>query len=277
MVAAKFVMNYFGVASSIRKSSAVAALVCLCLLSCAGRNRGSAKIEDLDVTPTDQPGVFQVQARMRGRLDGLTYKWAMDFGSCTPATTPHGSSTCEINKSYKSDRIVLVVERDAFELDRFPKSVPPEIYEALHNEPPDQAQSDLPPQVHRSSVPRQSKNVFERLVPLGPSVQITTIPRFDEAGGGLTHADIAGRVAGIEDTTNYRVVLYAKTDKWYIQPLIGSLTSIAPDGTWRTWTHTGAYYVAFVVDARCDPSPQLAFLQDFECKKITSTSEVRGK
>jgi hypothetical protein len=64
---------------------------------------------------------------------------------------------------------------------------------------------------------------------------------------------IEGKVAG-KDVTRYRVVLFAYTDRWYVQPFVAApLTDIKPDGTWATRTHLGTEYAAMVVDPSYKP------------------------
>lgn len=66
--------------------------------------------------------------------------------------------------------------------------------------------------------------------------------------GPESQGNIAGRVVGLTDPGKYRLVIYAHTDWWYVQPLISSpFTSLAEDGKWSTWTHLGHRYAALVV------------------------------
>ena len=60
------------------------------------------------------------------------------------------------------------------------------------------------------------------------------------------------------------MVVYARADAWYIQPISGMLHAIASDSTWSTWTHTGSSYAALVVRpgyelfTRLDVLPQVS-------------------
>jgi hypothetical protein len=90
-------------------------------------------------------------------------------------------------------------------------------------------------------------------------VAITEVPPYDLNGGSDTRADIAGRVTG-DDVSAYRVVIYARADLWYRQPSPYAWVSVAPDGTWKTWTHTGVSYAAFAVRRDVGLSPRLDVL-----------------
>ena len=63
-----------------------------------------------------------------------------------------------------------------------------------------------------------------------------------------TYENISGAVNNV-DVNKYKVVLWAKTDQWYIQPYIANpRTSINSDGTWSSYTHSYERIVALLVD-----------------------------
>ena len=100
--------------------------------------------------------------------------------------------------------------------------------------------------------------------PALPRIQITQLPKADP-GGSSTYADISGKVSGIADPQRYKVVLYAFTDTWYVQPLADSpYTSIDPDGTWNNWTHGGRRYAALLVKPSFVPSARVGVLPSGE-------------
>lgn len=77
-------------------------------------------------------------------------------------------------------------------------------------------------------------------------IEFTQVPRAGE--GADSQGDIAGRVVGLDAPQRYKVVLYAHTDWWYVQPLAADpYTDIGTDGTWSNWTHLGKRYAAMVV------------------------------
>ena len=65
-----------------------------------------------------------------------------------------------------------------------------------------------------------------------PEIAITLVPPYDETGGPGRDYDIEGRVSGVEDPTDLRVVVYAFTETyWYVQPDVANpFTAIGPDG-----------------------------------------------
>ena len=56
------------------------------------------------------------------------------------------------------------------------------------------------------------------------------------------------------DVNLTRVVLWAKTDKWYVQPLIDApFTKIQSNGDWENWTHPWTRIAALLVDTTYQP------------------------
>jgi signal transduction histidine kinase len=79
----------------------------------------------------------------------------------------------------------------------------------------------------------------------GPSIQFTRIPPVNP-GGPITMGSIAGRVNG--PLQGLRVVLYAKSGRWYVQPYADQpFTAIKSDSTWGSPTHLGSDYAALLV------------------------------
>jgi hypothetical protein len=78
-----------------------------------------------------------------------------------------------------------------------------------------------------------------------PSIEITEVPR--KGAGEQELETIAGRVGGVK-ISECKVVLFAGTDQWYVQPYIASPdTEIKEDNTWRNDTHLGSRYAALLV------------------------------
>jgi exo-beta-1,3-glucanase (GH17 family) len=74
--------------------------------------------------------------------------------------------------------------------------------------------------------------------------------------GGLSYGTIAGRVYGIPkaERKNYVVLVYAGTDKWYVQPLASQpFIRLRSNLTWGTPTHLGYEYVALLVRLPFEP------------------------
>jgi hypothetical protein len=86
-----------------------------------------------------------------------------------------------------------------------------------------------------------------------PAVEFTKVPAA-ASGDPLLLAPIEGRVIG--GKSGQKIVLYAKSDSWWIQPLdTKPLTAIEPNATWRNSTHPGTDYAALLVEPGYVPPP----------------------
>jgi hypothetical protein len=78
-----------------------------------------------------------------------------------------------------------------------------------------------------------------------PSIEFTRIPQADPAGSARNDI-IEGRVNGF--SAGQKIVLYAKTGKWWVQPLVDQpMTEIRPNSKWTNATHLGTDYAAVLV------------------------------
>ena len=60
---------------------------------------------------------------------------------------------------------------------------------------------------------------------------------------------------------NYRIVLYARTNIWYVQPIVSKpFTNIKKNGRWKNRTHLGNEYAALLVKKSFKPENTLADL-----------------
>jgi hypothetical protein len=98
-------------------------------------------------------------------------------------------------------------------------------------------------------------------------LSITRIPRYQAEGGPDTRDTIAGIVRG-RGVTNYKVLVYARADAWYIQPTAFALHAIQNDGSWQTWTHTGSDYAAIVVQNDYKPITRLDVLPQIDANVL---------
>ncbi|HET6900119.1 MAG TPA: sensor histidine kinase [Vicinamibacteria bacterium] len=83
------------------------------------------------------------------------------------------------------------------------------------------------------------------------AIEFTLVP--PEAPGGAEQLTaIEGRAT--EARPGQRIVLYARSGDWYVQPYANApFTVIEGDGTWRSPTHLGTEYAALLVDAEYRP------------------------
>lgn len=84
-------------------------------------------------------------------------------------------------------------------------------------------------------------------------VRFTTVP--PPGGGSDKMMTIAGVVEGIKaKECGCRLVLYAQTDKLYVQPWADApFTELKPDNTFETLVHLGNYYYTVVVTNKFQP------------------------
>jgi len=88
-----------------------------------------------------------------------------------------------------------------------------------------------------------------------PSITFTRVPQANPAGSALNDI-IEGRVAGA--SPGQKIVLYAKTGTWWVQPLVDQpLTDLRPNFTWTNATHLGTHYAALLVKDSYRPSKLL--------------------
>ncbi|HWS99439.1 MAG TPA: toll/interleukin-1 receptor domain-containing protein [Pyrinomonadaceae bacterium] len=92
-----------------------------------------------------------------------------------------------------------------------------------------------------------------------PSIRIIDAPR--RGSGPDITARISGKVSGV-NVREYKVVLFARTDKWFVQPYTDqpstpnvdeSATPIQDDGSWENDTHLGSEYAALLVKMSYKP------------------------
>ena len=84
-----------------------------------------------------------------------------------------------------------------------------------------------------------------------PRIQITLVPPRGE--GSDSNGTIGGKVSGV-NPKECKVVIFARTDKWYVQPTSASPhTPIGEDGQWETDTHLGYEYAALLVKPSYEP------------------------
>jgi hypothetical protein len=86
----------------------------------------------------------------------------------------------------------------------------------------------------------------ERQTSAGPSIEFSRVPLAAEGGRDIFDV-IEGRVQGARP--GQQVVLFARSGAWYVQPFADQpFTEIQPDSKWRSLTHLGTEYAAFLVE-----------------------------
>jgi hypothetical protein len=94
-----------------------------------------------------------------------------------------------------------------------------------------------------------------QLVPTArPRIVFSRIP--PAGAGSSSRGNVSGWVVGVSAPETFKIVLYAQTDIWYVQPLIsGPYTNVGSDGGWENWTHLGDRYAALLVRLPFRPAP----------------------
>jgi exo-beta-1,3-glucanase (GH17 family) len=99
-----------------------------------------------------------------------------------------------------------------------------------------------------------------------PCVPLIEVQHVAACGAvGLSPTKISGRVYGLptKGQSQFRIVLYAYTDRWYVQPLaVSPYAQISGSGKWRSPTHMGSKYAALLVKRNYMPSPTLDVLPE---------------
>ncbi len=204
------------------------AVVCLAVSGCA-RDESTRVL--LQNRQTADIGRMEILAQISGPQAGLRYKWYAVAGDCMPQESDWPTTVFRFAAGSVRDRVTVEVWREGRVV----------ATQAL----------DVQLDAERAEVQRATL----------PNVQleITKVPPYDPHGGPDTRSDISGVVRGEVDPS-YKVVVYARADAWYIQPIGGSLHPIRPDNTWTTWTHTGSSYAVLVVRPGYEPFARLDVL-----------------
>ena len=84
-----------------------------------------------------------------------------------------------------------------------------------------------------------------------PTIRVTEVP---PAGGGPHRmAAISGTVKNA-DPSKHRLVIFARTDRWYVQPFTSApFTNIRADGSWTSNIHLGEEYAVLLVAGGYEP------------------------
>ena len=173
---------------------------------------------------------IEVQAMVLGPQTGLHYKWFSVNGDFDPQESYEPKTQFTFAPNSARDRIWVEVWRDN-------AKVAENALEVI---------VDTRPRVANEKAPV-------------PELTITRVPRYQPEGGPDTRDTIAGRVR-TPLASDYKVVVYARADAWYIQPTPFSMQPIQGDNTWQTWTHTGSSYAALVVRTAYKPLTRLDVL-----------------
>lgn len=86
-------------------------------------------------------------------------------------------------------------------------------------------------------------------------IVITSVPAYDEKGGPDRTEIIKGTASESADCKEgCRVVVFARTNVWWVQPLADSPYTTIDRNKWETETHLGTEYAALLVRAAYKPA-----------------------
>ncbi len=200
-----------------RATAATVAVVLAGAAACADRD--AVRVTLMASSAAGMPArSLEVRAQVAGPVNGLRYRWYAGAGQLIPQDTEEPLSNFTFADGTAHDRVSVDVWRGNERV----------------------AHAELP--VRLDSLDQSASAVK----PGDVKAAITIVPRFDSAGGPFTRDTIAGLVSGVA-SPDYRVVVFARADVWYIQPHPNTLHPIEADGSWGTWTHTGSSYGVLVV------------------------------
>lgn len=107
------------------------------------------------------------------------------------------------------------------------------------------------------------------------SIEITLVPH-KGLGGEDKSERIGGKVSGV-NMKECKVVIFTRTDKWYVQPFIDSSdTLIDQKGKWENDTHLGFRYAALLVRSSYKPPSTTGTLPSVG-DLVLAVTEVPGK
>jgi hypothetical protein len=122
----------------------------------------------------------------------------------------------------------------------------------------------------QGSAPPESRS---SVVPV-PAIHIGQVPPQVRTGGALV--DIGGEVRSA-DLPSCRVIVYTRTDQWYIQPDRDGAIDLDSQGHWRGQIHGGSRYAAMLVSQTFQPPLTTDTLPQEDAVHVLAIDEVDGR
>jgi hypothetical protein len=203
------------------------------LLVLAGCARSPRFEGDILISSAVQPGqAVNLGLEVRNEPAGARYVWTTNNGACIPQETTaltttftpdHTGESVVRVEVFAGGRKIAELIKDVTVRDT--RGAPPAATNGKAGAGPAEPRSGLKPQIH-----------------------ISHAPPFSEEGGPIRTATLTGTVKGLDNAREYRVVCYARTTSWFIQPATDAfMTQIADDHTFSCLTHLGTQYAALIV------------------------------
>lgn len=207
-------------------------LALIALLAGCGR---SPRFEgEIIATSAVQAGqAVNVGIQVRNEPAGVRYVWTATNGTCIPQETTSLTTTFTPDHAGESQ-----IRVEVFASGRKVADLTKILNVAQTRDTPASPANGTPSDA--GSPPPASSQA--------PVIRITQTPPFNEAGGPIRTATLTGTVGGIDAVHDFRVVCYARTTSWFIQPATDAfMTQIADDHTFSCLTHLGTQYAALLV------------------------------
>lgn len=258
----------------------IISLALLLALAGFGCGRSGGFEYELSVRPKPEvrPGEsVEINVSVKRPPGGIRYRWRPDFGKCDPQESDSRQTKYTAPSEFAEDLPSSV--RIRFEVLQAGREISKDIVIITIN----RESSSQPSRSNGSADPAgagPTNSISAIQSGAGdagkPSVRITMIPPYDPVGGPDSSAQIAGDVSGVSQS-GFRIVLYAYTNTWYVQPLEAApFTTISQGGKWSTWTHTGTQYAALLVRPSFTPPKKPYALPDLG-GDVVAVSTVMGK
>jgi hypothetical protein len=223
-------------------------MMALSMTGCESASR-QAFAAELSVDRSEvKPGEsIKISATLTHPPNDLRIKWAAAPGQLNPQADSQETTYTAPQGLSRDQDITVKIRVEFFQGDKFIDKK--DVSVIIKKEEIGQKQSVPDSTIPATSLPITQSDGAE------PKIEITQIPPY-HPGGPVEMFKIAGKVSGVPPE-GYRVVLYAYTDVWWIQPFsTGELrfTEIQSDGSFSTQTHGGMIYAALLVrDSFTDP------------------------
>ena len=191
--------------------------------ACVGSDAVQVKLQALpEREQTDLR--LAIRAQVEGDATKLQYKWSAVSGVCDPQQSDSAATMFSFAEGSLKDRVTLEVWRNDQRV----------------------GESEIDVRLDERRARLALKEARPKI-----EITVTQVPPYEPSGGSNTRATISGRITG-ERGPNDVLILYARADLWYRQPVPDAEIPVEPDGTWTTWTHTGGSYALLLVKRDAD-------------------------
>ncbi|PWU19831.1 MAG: hypothetical protein C5B50_05225 [Verrucomicrobia bacterium] len=257
-------MKGFSLQFDIRRPLRAAAFIALLgsgLLGCGRDSTPAPSIFGIRIAPNPVPvgGKGEITLSVSYPRPHMHFSWTVTGGSLNPTETTNPSTTFVAPEKPTPVRLSVSLEWNGQTV-----STREEVVEVVAS-------------TETSTFP----NALASALGSSPTmISISTVPRCDPKGGPNSEDDIAGLVK-LKDSSasvnDYGVVIYTKTDDWWVQPQASyPISTIGSDGSFKETIHTGSEYAVLLVRKDFQPLPRIPVLPP-RSGDILEIARVKGK